>query len=199
MSYYEFRQQAAECSSCRWEGFGREASIRLEASDVIEHACPGCARVLRRTAVPGSSETEQHLHELTTQERNFFEASERAHQRYLQAVLKDANQLPDLEGDELEFVWDQMEDGGEYSIVLKHGSQELWREPAYFECYRRFGEILELLISRYGARVKDVAPTTRSLLYLYGESFVGPEIVCEVRERLYGAHEQHPAPVSAHC
>jgi hypothetical protein len=60
----------------------------------------------------------------------------------------------------------------------------IWREPAYFECYHRFGEVLALLNVKYGARVRDLAPTPRSLLYLYGESFVGPEFVRTLREKL---------------
>ncbi len=190
MSYYEFRQRSIECSSCDWQGFGREATTHLAALDVIEHACPHCAKVLSRTAVPSVSETEQHVHELSARERQVFERSERAHQQYLQSVLRHADQLPELEGDELEFLWDQVEHEGEYVIVLKHGQQELWREPAYFECYRRFGEILELLTSKYGTRVKDLAPTQRSLLYLNGESFIGPEFVCAVREQLSPPPEQ---------
>ena len=184
MGYYEFRDRFVQCSGCGWQGQGREASILLATLDVIEHACPGCAQILVSSAVPSLSETEQHVHELSADELRLFERSERAHQQYLQAVLRDPEQLPDLEGDALEFIWDHVEDEGAYSIVLRIGERELWREPAYFECYRRFGELLAILTSKYGTRVKDLAPTSRSLLYLYGESFIGPEFVRASREKL---------------
>lgn len=187
MGYFEFRKTAVSCRHCGWSGHGRDAELQLESLDVIEHLCPGCHAQLGASAPPTVEESRANLEELTPDERAQLETTERKHSAYLNAVLQRPSQLPDLDGDALELTWDLADTGRgkeDYDVVIRHGDVEVWREPTYFESYRRFGEIAALLSARYGPRLKDLAPTPRSELFLYGDRIRSVWDIQELRARL---------------
>ena len=82
------------------------------------------------------------------------------------ALLSATGQLPDLGGESLVLTWDQLE---AESIIL-HEDRVIWREKTGWEVYERFEEIAGILKQKYGKRLKDLVPTTRSLYALYGDS-----------------------------
>jgi hypothetical protein len=61
--------------------------------------------------------------------------------------LHDREQLPDVEGDRLAFLWDLEadEDESNATTVIRLGDRVIWREPALFENTDRFFEVKELL------------------------------------------------------
>ena len=87
------------------------------------------------------------------------------------AKLSSPDQLPELEGDRLEFSWDAVTRDGEDLTVIRLGEREIWSEPELWEGYWRFYEVKELLKQRYGARFKSLTPTRESELYLYGDEW----------------------------
>jgi len=86
--------------------------------------------------------------------------------------LHSLEQLPELEGESLEFIWDiAVHVGGEredYQII-KIGEMEVWRELAFWDNMARFNEIKDLLKQRYGTRFKSLTPTDGSLDFLTGD------------------------------
>jgi len=92
-------------------------------------------------------------------------------EKFEQEKLRNADQLPDLEGESLEFDWD-FEKGadGEFHQVIRTGDVEVWRELAFFNNVRRFEEIKELLTVKYGTRFKSLTPTSASMEWLSGDN-----------------------------
>ena len=97
--------------------------------------------------------------------------------RAAETELKNSDELPDLDGDEIVIDWDFDERGDEGWTVIRHGDCELWRELAYYEGVSRFAVVFALLQERYGSRLAAVRPTQASWTYLYGDDFSAPDKV----------------------
>ncbi len=67
---------------------------------------------------------------------------------------------------------------------LRYGNRVVWKEPSFYEGYERFVEVGEILIAKYGSRLKDLVPTEQSRLYLYGDASVSIKRVNEFRRRM---------------
>jgi hypothetical protein len=65
----------------------------------------------------------------------------------------------------------------ETSAPRRSCDQEIWRELAYYEGYRRFAAVFEILRERYGSRLAEVRPTPASELYLYGDKLSAPDTI----------------------
>lgn len=95
-------------------------------------------------------------------------------------LLYSPDQLPELEGETLILIWDQIEAD---SLIL-HGDAIIWREKTGWEVYDRFEEIAVMLKQKYGKRLIDIVPTPRSRYALYGDSTAAYFHVTYVRESL---------------
>jgi len=100
--------------------------------------------------------------------------------RIVAGELQSPDQLPDLKGRKLVFMWDQE---GEDSIVSL-GDLVVWRERTGWEVYLRFAEIAVILQRKYRARIKDLAPTQRSEHALLGGARGAAAQVQEIRAQL---------------
>ena len=81
---------------------------------------------------------------------------------------RDLSALPDLDGDNLDFVWDLVEDkADDLRTVIRHRGETLWTEPAIAHGTDRFSEVRDLLRDRYGDRLRLLLATERALTYLY--------------------------------
>jgi hypothetical protein len=79
--------------------------------------------------------------------------------------LHSPDQLPEIEGDSLIFVWDQEE----AESLFWYGGLLVWQVWTGREVYDRYVEIVEILQMKYGRRLIDVTPTLRSQYALYGD------------------------------
>lgn len=175
--YSNWQQEGVACRECGWAGtVGFED---LEAGDVtaiIE--CPKCYRSLGVVLYPNLAETkeaaaqgnEEAIKALPSLEAR-IEGNRKLLDRFEQEKLRSADQLPDLDGESLEFEWDFAKcDDGEWYQVIRAGDAEVWRELAFFNNLRRFEEIKELLRSKYGTRFKSLTPTDASMEWLSGDN-----------------------------
>jgi hypothetical protein len=94
--------------------------------------------------------------------------------------LTSPDQLPDVEGEPLHFIWDR--DVGE-TIAIKLGERVLWREPEWYECWPRFNQIKAILIAKYGHRFSSLTPTERSEIMLFGDSLTASDRVSYTTEK----------------
>jgi hypothetical protein len=91
--------------------------------------------------------------------------------RFDREKLRSADQLPNLDGESLEFVWGFVKgDDGEFHQVIRAGDAEVWRELAFFNNLRRFEEVKGMLKAKYGERFKSLTPTDASLEWLSGDN-----------------------------
>lgn len=102
-------------------------------------------------------------------------------QREPEAVrLSSPSQLPDLDGEMLHLTWDQIE----FDSIIRHGDSIIWQERTGWEVYDRFEEIAAILKQKYGKRLTDLVPTTRSFYALYGDSTRASSHVSAARQAL---------------
>ncbi|MGC4097341.1 MAG: hypothetical protein QM706_09510 [Nitrospira sp.] len=141
--------------------------------------------MLAIVSYPTDAETEANFDRLTDQEQQDFLARKKFLMEWDETSLKSAAQLPELQGDSIIIEWDMV--GREWKherlyTVLRHETQELWRERACWEGYERFQEIVNILKEKYGHRLLDVVPTKASSLYLYGDSLRAIELIQDIRK-----------------
>ena len=115
----------------------------------------------------------------------------RTHQEFLDSVdksqLKSIDQLPENYNDTIIITWDCDEE----FIYIKHCDIVLWTEVATYQHYERFIEVGELLKEKYGHQLKDIIPTQRSSIYLYGDRLSAPDYIKRFRQELTDQYQQY--------
>ncbi|HZR32022.1 MAG TPA: hypothetical protein VFA76_09240 [Terriglobales bacterium] len=102
------------------------------------------------------------------------------------------NGLPDVADRQFTLLWElEAKDDGdpeERFWVIKHGTQEIYREKAGHEDYHRFELLARLLKQKYGSRIKDLIPaeTGDTGFYLYGDYLGAVRRVEAARKRSFG-------------
>jgi hypothetical protein len=91
--------------------------------------------------------------------------------RFEHEKLKDISQLPELNGESLEFTLDVTKVEDEDYHVIRLGDAQLWRELAFWDHLPRFNERKNLLREKYGAQFKSLTPTAWALDWLTGDHF----------------------------
>jgi hypothetical protein len=101
-------------------------------------------------AAEGNEEAQQRLPELL---QELGQAQARI-LRFEQQKIMRLDQLPELAGDGLEFIWDLTEMDGETYQIIQLGNAEIWRELAFFENIDRFNEVKELLRKKIRGKIQ---------------------------------------------
>jgi hypothetical protein len=127
-------------------------------------------RDMERAAAEGNPEAIQDL----PKKRERIGRMEARMSKFRSKHLHSVDQLPELQGESLEFTWDLEvhvgEEDEDYQII-RVGEIEVWRELAFFDNILRFNEIKDLLKQKYGTRFKSLTPTDGSLDFLTGDHF----------------------------
>jgi len=185
--YEEWLKKECACEGCSWRGTAEESVRgRMHRGIYLELYCPKCSQLLDVLIFPETHSCAQKKDGLTPEQLKTQEQAEEEERRYRAQCLASAGQLPELPDGDLALVWDQQE--GETRIL--HGDTVVWSEPVAYEGFERYERIALLLKEKYGERVKDLTPTDRSLLFLYGDYAPSLEYVRKVRKGLFGVDAQ---------
>lgn len=188
MAYWDFdsqRDAPRTCPSCGWTGLpdahldGRE--------DLLEACCPECGLMILVVPMPTFAQTRAAAaagNQRAAAELPEMEAYIERRRRMSETLLRDAAELPDLDGDRLVIVWDFEEVDEEQWTILRHGDREIWRERAYWDGIGRLAEVVEILRVRYGARLVEVRPTPASELWLCGDKLRAGEMLDDINASL---------------
>jgi hypothetical protein len=65
--------------------------------------------------------------------------------------------------------------------VIRKAGQEIFRELAFWEGWRRYLEVAAILKCKYGNQLLDLRPSGQSWLYLLGDSSVAGERIAQYR------------------
>lgn len=173
LKWYDYdRDQVVECG-CGWSGRARDFEDYFR--EVLDVTCPECDTMLlivaypthdetRAAAAAGNEEAIATLPQVESREEFLADAAA--------SELKEPDELPDIEGDDIVIDWDF--DGSEKEremlwTVLRHNGREIWRERAYWEGIYRFEKVLWTLREKYGSRLAELRPTEPSWMYLLGD------------------------------
>lgn len=191
--YGDWRTWLYECRHCPWRGPGSALRAGDLYPNLQEFNCPECDELIEVVTHPTFGESRANWDKLSEAERRSVEHCEAAAARFHQEKLKDPTQLPDVAASEFSLMWDYSiagegpEDERDSRTLITWGDQVLWSEPAVYEGFERFAEVARILKTKYGARVRDLLPTQRSRVYLWGDHGAAPGIVDRYRREIFGA------------
>jgi hypothetical protein len=173
------------CSRCGWTG--RAGDYQEQHQALLEVRCaecdqwligvlPGSIRSLRKAAVVGNRRAIAALAEA--------EEDARWESKRMATLLEVPEQLPELSGDDLVIEWDLTHVDGEGVQILRHEDEVIWQEAGFYESYKRFEEVFEILQRRYGERFRELRPTPHSEVWLYGDRLSAPHTVAALNKSL---------------
>jgi hypothetical protein len=131
--YDDWKSAVLECQRCGWKGsFDQGAVEHYEA--LMDCSCPDCpwpdTPILAIVSYPTIQELVENWFRLSESERQHVTARKDLLQQWEAARLVSPEQLPELEGSDLTFSWDYVDAGTARMTVIRHGTTELWHEPA---------------------------------------------------------------------
>jgi len=191
--YYDnWREQEFDCPKCKWHGPGSALSLGDYNWDCAERVCPVCEELITVVLHPTIAESRANWDKVSEWDRRNIEAAEAHRAEFARRKLREPTQLPEITEPSFVLHWDFVEDGSHKETLIKHGEDVVFAEPAFYEGYKRFIEVAEILRSRYEAALRDLIPTKASELYLYGDALGSPAIISAARERIFrSAAERH--------
>lgn len=184
--YFEdWKTEILTCPSCGWKGAFDEGD-REVYEELMDSSCPTCHEVrLAMVLFPTLHELEANYDKLSEEEKESLAQRKAFLKRLDQECLRCTDQLPELTDPEIYAIWDYEENAGdERRTVIKVGERTLWSEPAVWEGFERYSEVVDLLKEKYGDRLKDVIPSESSFTFLYGDRLSTISKVDKIRENL---------------
>jgi hypothetical protein len=179
-NYYDYnRVMPLVCPVCGWSGSAGAAETEWHR-DLLDISCPKCGKMLLVVPYPTFEQVKVAAaagNEAASAQLAVVERQEGRLRDFEKKKLASPNQLPQLDGDELEFIWESEGDRPNGHLTIKVCDRVVGREPEFYECWPRFNEIKTILVARYGRRFKSMTPTEPSLLYLYGDDASAPSMI----------------------
>ncbi len=182
--FYEgWQEKEYSCGSCDWKGTGGESNRGLFYRKMyLELFCPGCNSFLDLIIFPDSVGSDKDSDALAEEQKRVLQQQEEQMRQYREQCLKSPDQLPELADGDFVLLWDQLEG----DTQIRKGDLIVWSEPVTYEGFERYEGIALILKEKYGSRVRDLQPTDRSMLFLYGDLASSLDFVKKVRKDIFG-------------
>ena len=166
MDSYQWDTAILKCD-CGWTGSKEEASTEY-FDELTEVNCPKCEGRIGLVSHPTFDEVERAAargdHRAQRDLREVREAQAEGDERR-RSQLCDPDELADLPGDRLDFVW-----GIDHErYVIRCGDTVVWSEIAGWEDYERFDEVKAILKEKYGKRFGSLTLTDGARFNLSGD------------------------------
>lgn len=191
--YDDWKTEIFTCPTCGWKGTFEEGDVEIH-EQLMDSSCPDCdywsTPMLAIVSWPTMEESEQNWDKVSVIDKHSILIRKAFLAKLEEMSLKSAAELPDLEERKIVITWDYLDGENEKYTLLIHDEKEIWREPAVYEGYERFEEIVDILKEKYGERLVDVEPTKASYLYLLGDYFGADGAVEGVRKRIQTRYDK---------
>lgn len=192
--YYDnWREEEFDCPACKWHGLGNALMLGDYNWECAERLCPACEELITMVLHPTIEEACANWDKVAEWDRRNIKAAEARQADFARQKVREPAQLPDISDASFILQWDFVDDGSRRETLIKHGGNVVFAEPALYEGYERFIEVAEILRSRYGATVRDLIPTQRSEIYLYGDQSSSPGMIAAARQRIFALSRQQGA------
>ena len=179
----EWMKKEYTCGSCSWSGNGGETARGIMyRGTFLELTCPTCSEFLDVLILPAEKGCAHSREGLSEEQLKAKEAEDEQERQYREQCLASAGQLPDLPEGEITLSWDMEQD----LTQIRNGETIIWSEPVVYEGFDRFEQVAVILKEKYGSRLKDLVPTDRSKLFLYGDYEPSLAYLKKVRKELFG-------------
>lgn len=177
---YTYKEHQYNCENCGWTGKGevlKQGDLKEEGFEVN---CPNCKYLLELVVFPTFSEVLQ----FGTEEDKKEVRKQMSFCDHWEALsLKSADELPEIEGDNLIFEIVEKKYKRKDFLFLMHNGKEIWKEPLLYEYYDRFIDIGKILHEKYGDRMDDLVPPEYEG-WLLGDYLPAPKLIKEFRNSL---------------
>jgi hypothetical protein len=178
--YYDFdNKQIIECPVCGWSGL--PDGYKNYYNDLFDVCCPKCDKMILIVGYPTEEETKEAANKGNQEAKenlSVFSVRNAFMQNFEEKKLKGPDELPDIEGEKLDFIFDAEDKPddlwNENALIICNG-EIIWKEPLLYECWLRFNQIREILIKKYGRRFNSFKPTRAAELNLYGDDLGAPD------------------------
>ncbi len=168
--YGTWKEDTYVCDKCGWKGTGEDCTQGEMFNDLYEIDCPSCGKRVDVVLYPTIEESRANWEKVSDADKAMIEAREQFIKEAESRCLESPEELPEVKGEVLIFVWDQHKyEKNRDDTVITYGKQVIWTEPAFYEGYDRFIEVAKILKKKYGDRFIDLIPAQRSGNYLYGD------------------------------
>lgn len=183
-NYYAFQEAEILCPKCGWSGLGKDSKQGETYSFGCDQHCPRCTKLLTTTIFPTGDEVRAQG---SNADKTMLTQLEEKRRNYLAKMLKTPDQLPDILGNDLEFILTEENDpeGGYRKMIISCNGTLVWSEPIYFEYFERLIAIGKILMERYGTRMIDLIPNVAGT-DLYGDALYSTTAVNNFRKTLPG-------------
>jgi hypothetical protein len=186
--YYDnWREEEFDCPRCNWHGRGDALTLGASNWECAELLCPPCEECITVVVLPTTEEARANWDKVSEWDRKNIEAAEAFQAEFKRRKLREPAQLRDIPEPSFTVSWDFADDGSRKETLIKQGDNVIFAEPALWESYERFIEVAQILRERYGAALRDLVPTKRSELYLYGDRSSAAAAVAEARQKIFSA------------
>lgn len=186
VAYYDHdRSAAVTCSMCGWTGTGSDHEELHQ--DLFDVSCGSCGKMLIIVPFPTLAEVRTAAdagNEDAISDLPHIEEQAAIRERAWATHLERPEQLPELPDEPLIIEWAIVNSDDEHWQVLRHSEREIWREHAYYESYKRFEAIFQILRNRYGERFIELRPTAGSEYWLYGDAISAPKRIDELNQSI---------------
>jgi hypothetical protein len=189
--YGSWKTDEIKCEKCGWSGIGDECNQGEMFEQLFEIDCPICSARLNVILFPTIEESRANWDRVSDGDKLMVEAREQFLAQAESSCLKSADQLPDLNDEEIVLVWDR--DIRANDTVIRYGNSIIWREPVFYGGSDRFYEVAQLLSKKYGPRIKDLVFTLRSEGMLWGDALHFPQEVEKARKQLWTSSRETSA------
>ncbi|MDD2336439.1 MAG: hypothetical protein PHD01_07655 [Geobacteraceae bacterium] len=184
----EWMKKAYICNGCSWSGTGAESTRgHMYRGKFLDLNCPTCSELLDVLMLSAKKGCAHSLEGLTEEQLKAKEDEDEQERQYREKCLSSADQLPNLPDGDLTLNWDMEQD----QIQIKNGETVIWSEPAVYEGFDRFEQVALILKEKYGTRLKDLVPTERSKLFLYGDYEPSLTFLIKLRKELFGVDAEY--------
>jgi hypothetical protein len=182
--YYEgWKEKEITCEDCGWQGnSGTCEPGTMYKKTYLELFCPKCHETVDIIDFSTFKGCDKGHGDLSDDQKKALAEEAEEESKFLALCLQSPDQLPDIAENEFELIWDQ--EGGDTRVMK--GELIIWNEPVSYEGFNRFERIAMIIKEKYGSRVKDLAPTDRSRLFLHGDYFPSLHYVRTIRKELFG-------------
>jgi hypothetical protein len=176
--YSAWQKEQFQCQHCAWVGNAGFADLDYSSESAVLIECPQCYQSLGVVEFPNLKDTEEAAAQGNAEAiaalpgfRQRVNHNWELIRRFSQEEISSVDQLPELQGESLEFTWDFVKAAdGEYYQIIRLGEREVFRELAFWNNLGRFEEVKGLLKQKYGKRFRSLTPTDPSLEWLTGDN-----------------------------
>lgn len=184
-NYFEsdWKTEVLKCPKCHWRGTFEQASVEYY-DELMDCSCPKCdvldTPMLAIVNYPTLEELRANQDKPGI--REYVQRIDAGLDKFAREKLREPEQLPEINDNRFTLIWD-FDDSNpdDERTLLKYNDTVLFSEPARWEEYKRFEEVVAILKAKYGDRISDLVPTPRSELWLYGDKLTASDYVASVR------------------